>query len=196
MTTQPSLRQRGSDWRENIRLRQVRVVVCTTTATFAGYTYRLYQQRLSDALNKGFSVNSSHIGRDFLPLTEVEIFFSDERKQRMTSTYIRKANILFVGEESGGQPTLPDLKDKPRIYPLRTTKPIGAEVYMPVYTLVGKMHGEMWHQLLDALNRDVTFLPLTNVEISPGLATGESRFDFVAVNKDRVVYVGESLETP
>jgi hypothetical protein len=193
---QPLSRQQPSDWRASANLRQAKVVVCTTTATFAGYTYRLHQQRLSDALNKGFTADSSHIGREFLPLIDVEIFLPDGRKEHMTSTYVRKVNILFVGEKSGGQPVMSDLKDKLGMYPLRTTKPIGAEVYMPAYTLVGKMHGEMWHQLLDALNRDETFLPLTNVEISPEPATGESTFDFVAVNKDRVIYVGESPKTP
>jgi hypothetical protein len=192
--TQPLSGRQNSDWRANIMVRQVTVVVCTATATFAGHTYHLKQQRLSDVLNKGFSVDLSRIGGDFLPLNEVEIFFPDGSKRSMTSVYIRKTTILFVAEVR--QLTMAALKDKPKIYPVKATKPIRIEVFMPGYTLVGKIHGETWHQLSDAINRDVIFLPLTNVEISPGLAIGESRFDFVAINKDRIVFVGESLEKP
>ena len=131
------------------------------------------------------------VGSDFLPLTEVEVLFPDKSKEHMASTYVRKTNILLVAEKSGGQPEAVDVKGTPRVYPMREKKPIGVEVYMSLYTLVGSMHGEMWQQLLDTLNRDERFLPLTNVNISPPLATGESRFDFVAINKDQIFYVGE-----
>lgn len=184
--------QSASSWQLDVKLKKVEVVVCTSSCTFAGHTYRLRQQRLLDALNKGFVANSSRIGRDFVPLTEVEMFFLDKRKEYMASTYIRKANILFVVEKSGGQPWMPDIEDRPKIHLMRTKKPIGAKVYVPLYTLVGKMYGERWQQLLDTLTRDEMFLPLTDVEISPELVSGESRFSFVAINKDQIIYVGES----
>ena len=63
---------------------------------------------------------------------------------------------------------------------------------MPPYILKGKMYAEVWQELLQALDRDERFLPLTSVTVWPELANGESRFDFVAVNKDQVVYLGES----
>jgi hypothetical protein len=135
--------------------------------------------------------DSSRIGRDFVPLTEVQVFFPDKRKEYMASTYIRKANILFVAEKSGGQAEMPDIKDNPKNWLMRPKKPIEAKVYMPLYTLVGKMHGNMWQQLLDTLTRDEMFLPVTNVEISPELVSGESRFSFLAINKDQIIYVCE-----
>jgi hypothetical protein len=181
----------AKSWQDDVKLNKVKVVVCTSSCTFVGYTYRSHPQRLLDALNKGFVADSSRIGGDFVPLTEVEVFFPDKRKEYMASTYIRKANILFVAEKSGGQAEMPDIKDRPKNYLMRTKKPIEAKVYMPLHTLVGKMHGNMWQQLLDTLTRDEMFLPLTNVEISPELVSGESRFSFLAINKDQIIYVCE-----
>jgi hypothetical protein len=178
-------------WQDDAKLDKVEVVICTGSCTFVGHTYRSHQQRLLDALNKGFVADSSRIGRDFVPLTEAEVFFPDDRSEYLASTYITKANILLVAEKSGEQPQMPDIRDKPKNYLMRTKKPIEAEVCMPLYTLVGKMHGEVWQQLLDTITGDETFLPLTNVEISPELIKGESRFSFVAVNKARIVYVSE-----
>ena len=191
VTNDPNFYRTAERWQDDVKLNKVAVVVCTSSCTFVGYTYRSRRQRLLDALNKGFVANSSRIGRDFVPLTEVEVFFPDKRKEYMASTHIRKANVLFVAEKSGGQAEMPDIEDRPKIYPTRTKKPIEAEVYMPLYTLMGKMHGEMWQQLLDTLTRDEMFLPLTNVEISPELVRGKSRFSFVAINKDRIIYVSQ-----
>jgi hypothetical protein len=49
-------------------------------------------------------------------------------------------------------------------------------------------------ELVTSLHQEETFIPLTKVQISPPLPTGESQFEFVAVNKDQVVYVGEDVE--
>lgn len=194
MSAQAPEGQSASDWKSDSRLRQVAVVVCTATCTFAGHAYRLDQQRLLDTLNKGFLTKSLRVKRDFVPLTEVELFFPDGRSARRAATYIRKASILFVAERSEGQPEPPETGDKRSTSLIRRKKPIGAEVHMPLYILVGEMHGEMWQELLDALHGDETFVPLTSVEISPALATGESRFNFVAVNKDQITYVGETSD--
>jgi hypothetical protein len=179
------------NWQDDAKLDKVAVVVCTSSCTFVGHTYRSHQQRLLDALNKGFVADSSRIGRDFLPLTQVEVFFPDKRREHMASTYITKANILLVAEKSGGQRETSDIEDRPKNYLMRTKKSIEAEICMPPYTLVGKMHGEIWQQLLDTITGDEMFLPLTNVEISPELVKGESIFSFVAVNKAQIIYVSE-----
>jgi hypothetical protein len=91
-----------------------------------------------------------------------------------------------------GQAQPPDAADKRSPGLVRKKKPIGVEVHMPLYNLIGRMHGEMWQELLDALDGEETFVPLTEVVISPALATGESKFDFVAVNKNQITYVGET----
>jgi hypothetical protein len=188
MTSEAPEGRSTGDWKSDPRLRRVPVVVCTATCTFAGHTYRLQQQRLLDVLNK----KALRVGRDFVPLAEVQLFFPDGRTLHRTSTYVRKASVLFVAEGSEVRPELPDGGEKRIKSVIRKKKPIAAEIHMPLYVLSGEMHGEMWQELLGTLDGDETFIPLTNVEVSPPLATGESRFAFVAVNKNQTTYIGES----
>jgi hypothetical protein len=58
--------------------------------------------------------------------------------------------------------------------------------------LQGNVHVDVWEELLETLDRDQRFMPLTDVRIRPALPGGASAFDFVAVNKDQVAYLGES----
>ncbi len=172
------------------------MVVCTPELTAVGYTYCLHAQRLLDVLNKGLDRGLAHhqasvrvvIGKDFVPLMEVKILFRAGGQKYVASTHIRKANILFVAEISGGQPEASGVRELMKV----TKKPVGTEAHVPPYHLVGQMHAEIWEQLADHLEGQDKFLPLTNVRVAPKLVNVESNFDFVAVNKDRVVYIGES----
>jgi hypothetical protein len=175
------------------KLTQVNVVVYTADCIFAGYAYRLPDQRLLDAINKGFVAQSMRVGKDFVPLSDVEVFFQDGRKTRLASTYIRKTNIIFVGEKDERPHGLPAIEDRSKLHLKKKKKPIVTEVHVPSYALVGKMHAEVWQELLDTIETDEGFLPMTNVKISPALISGESKFSFVAINKDQVIYIGESL---
>ncbi len=176
-----------TSWRSDTRLRPVEVVVCTTTGTFSGRTYRLDRQRLLDALNQGLAPRGSSIGRDFLPLTQVEVCSPDGSKASLESTFVGKANIIFVGER-GGQPA--DGGDQ-RGSQWREKKPVPTEVRTSSYVIVGSMHTEVWQELLEILDSEERFLPLTGVRITPALATGDADFEFVAVNKARIDYLGQ-----
>ncbi len=184
-------------WQQDPRLTRVPVVVCTVSGTYSGITYRLSDQRLLDALNEGFTSKALRMGKDFVPLTDVQAYFPTGTKvhlaSRYASTYIRKANVFFVGEPGPrqGGPAAPG--GKPRVRRARTKKTIAAEIHMPPYILKGQIYAEVWQELIQALDSGERFLPLTNVTLWPELADGESHFDFVAVNKDQVVYLGESL---
>ena len=176
----------GKYWWSDENLRPVLVVVCTSDCNAIGYTYRLDHQRLLDALNEGITANSSHIGKDFVPLTDVKMFLPRGEVEYMVSTHIRKANILFVAEISGGLPEKASGKKLEK-------KPVPVKVRMSSYSLVGQTYARMYQQLVHTIEGDETFLPLTNVEITPVLVNCDSRFDFVAINKDKVAYVGESM---
>jgi hypothetical protein len=178
----------------NAKLRQVKVLVCTETCILSGYTYCMNHQRLLDALNQGFIANSLPIGKDFVPLTKVEVSFPNREREFMASICVRKASILFVGQKNEGQPKISEVQDGLKIYPVRTKKTIEAEIHIPLYTLTGQMYGEVWQQILDVVDRADRFLPLTNVEVCPTPDIGVSTFDFVAVNRDKIVYVCESSE--
>ena len=177
------------DWRNDPDLRQVDVVVCTTAGTFVGHAYRTSRLRLLDALNKGFAARGARIGLDYIPMTEAELYLPEGGKQAMASVHIRKANVVFVAEKGGGQPDA----DTSRVGKVIVAKkPVEAKVGMMSYVLVGRLHGAAWADLVTSLHQEETFIPLTKVQISPELPTGETQFDFVAVNKDQVIYVGEA----
>jgi hypothetical protein len=177
-----------TDWRSDPDLRQVDVVVCTTAGTFVGHTYRSSRLRLLDSLNKGFAARGTRIGLDYMPMTEVEMYFPEGGHRPMTSVHVRKANVDFVCERGGGQPEGNGKAGKVII----AKKPVDARLCMVPYVLVGRLHSAAWSELVTSLHQEETFIPLTKVQITPPLATGESAFDFVAVNKDQVVYVGEA----
>jgi hypothetical protein len=178
------------------QMRQVGVVVCTPDLMAVGYTCCLKMQRLLDVLNKGLdqgpaaSQTSVRVvaGRDFVPLTYAKIRLRTGEQKYMASTHVRKANVLFVAEISGGQPDVGGIRDLMKV----TKKPVSTEVHVPPYHLVGQMHAEIWEQLADHLEGHDKFLPLTDVGVAPELIGVESRFDFVAVNKDRAAYIRES----
>ena len=177
----------------NAKLKQVKVVVCTETCTFTGHTYCMSHQRLLDVLNQDFMSNSMPMGKDFMSLTDAEVSFPGREREFMASIYVRKAGILFVGEKSEHQPEKPEIEDKPRIYLAKPKSSLEVEIHMPSYTLTGQIYGQALQKLLDVIDRADRFLPLTNVEIYPALDNTAWKFDFVAVNRDKIIYVCESL---
>ncbi|MDM8000782.1 MAG: hypothetical protein QUS33_12550 [Dehalococcoidia bacterium] len=193
---QTTAERTGGGWQADPRLSKVQVVICTISGTYSGFTFRLSGQRLLDALNEGFSSRSLRMGKDFVPLTDVQAYFPTGTRVHMASryrsTYIRKANILFVGELSRHQGEEADSTDGRKVSRARAKKTIAAEIHIAPYILKGQMYAELWEELLHALDGDAKFLPLTKVTVWPELPGGEARFDFVAVNKDQVVYLGES----
>jgi hypothetical protein len=178
-----------ASWRTDPDLRPVDVVVCTTAGTFVGHTYRSSRARLLDALNKGFAARSTRIGLDYIPLTDVEAYLPGGERGTMTSAHIRKANVILVAERRGGQPEGDSAKTGRVVV---AKKPVDASVRTTPYLLTGRLHSAAWAELVTSLHHEETFVPMTKVRISPPLATGESEFEFVAVNKDQVIYVGES----
>jgi hypothetical protein len=182
------------NWLNDTRLRKVNVVVCIPGCTIAATTYRMYQQRLLDALRGGFVANSYRLGRDFLPLTEVEAFFWNGEKEHLASSNINKSSILFVAEISGGQPDRTSIKEV-EAYPRRAKKALSTKIHISPYTIVGKMHAELWQKLLHVIEGEEGFLPMTDAIISPPLLAGEWTFSFVAINKHQIVRIDEIDES-
>jgi len=183
------------DWRNDDGLRWVDAVVVILGCTLAATTHRMHRQRLLDVLNHNLLANSRRIGKEFVPLTEVEAFFSTGEKEHLASTHINKSSILFVAERSGGQP---DRGGVPQAEAnlLRVKKALPARVDIPPYVLVGKMYAESEQGLVHVIDGEEMFLPMTDVFISPALPTGEWKFGFVAINKHQIIRVEESPEVP
>ncbi len=178
-------------WHDDTSLVRVPVVVCAAFGTFIGNTYHIDDQRLLDALNGGFVAKALRMGKDFMPLTEVEAYSPIGKRATHPCIYIRKSNILFVAErrdESKGE-----VDGKRRAHLQRKKMQTRTEIHMPPYVVQGNVHIDVWEELLDTIDRDQRFMPLTDVRIHPALAGGASAFDFVAVNKDHVAYLSESF---
>lgn len=183
------------NWWNDTELKRVNAVVIIAGCTLAATTYRAHQQRLLDVLNRSFVANSHRIGKEFVPITEVEAFFSSGEKEHLASTHINKSSILFVAERGGGQPDRSGIHEAEANL-LRAKKALSARVDIPPYTLFGKMHAELQLGLVHVIDGEEMFLPMTDVLITPPLPTGEWKFTFVAINKHQIVRVEESLEAP
>lgn len=136
------------------------------------------------------------LGKEFLPLAQVEVSSPNGEKKTAAEMYIRKSNILFVGEMSEGQPATSPNKERLLVYPMRPKTPLAAEIHLPLYILRGQLHGEAWQQILDIVDRADKFIALTNVEAYRTLDHASSMFDFAAVNRDKIIYVGEAAIQP
>jgi len=79
---------------------------------------------------------------------------------------------------------------------MKVKMPLLAKIWIPPYTLVGRMHVAMWQELAHILDGEEMFLPMTSVVVTPALPTGESTFSFVAVNKGQIVRVGDPPRAP
>ncbi|PVV85084.1 hypothetical protein DD509_01990 [Dehalogenimonas alkenigignens] len=168
------------------RFRKLKIFIQTTNGLFSGYTLCQQQQRLLDALNKGGFSGKLQPTSDFLTLVEAEVVSSLGEPRRMDIAFIRKSNILFVGEGQSESAAAPSAA-----YPIRRKKPVQAAISLAQTTLTGNMHSEMWEELQDALNRSDQFIPVTDVIFNPALQGGLEHADFVAVNKDHIIYVGK-----
>jgi len=174
----------------NGRLKQVKVFVCTETCNLNGYTYCLNHHRLLDTLNQGAVANAMPLGKDFLQLVQVEVSFPNGDTKTTPEANVRKSNILFVGEKSESQAETSQNKDRPLVYPIRPKTPMAAEVHLPLYVLWGQIYGEAWQQMLDVVDKADKFIALTNCEVRRTPDNAELIFDFVAVNRDKIVYIG------
>jgi len=186
------LSQRPNDVLEsNPKLKQIKVVICTETCTFSGLAYCGTNQRLLDTLNQNVVANSMPFGKEFLPLDQVEVCFPNGAKKNTKDAIIRKSNILFVGEKDEAQSANPAIKDKTLIYPMRPKTPLSVEIHLSSYLLRGQIYGEAWQQILDVVDRADKFIALTDVEAIQIQSNTSLTFDFVAVNRDKIIYVGE-----
>ena len=190
-----SAASKAGNWLSDPKLSQVNVVVCTADCTLEGTTYRMEEQRLLDSLCGGFMASVYRLGRDFLPLTEVQVHLPRGKKEFTAYNFVMKSSILFVVERGGGQPEMNGLQ-RAKKWGEKVKMPLLAKVWIPPYTLVGRMHVAMWQELAHILDGEETFLPMTSVVVTPALPTGESTFGFVAVNKDRIVRVGDPPRAP
>ncbi|MBA7689049.1 hypothetical protein ES703_97543 [subsurface metagenome] len=170
---------------------RVRVQIQLSTGVCSGYVHCPSQHRLLHVLNR-VSVGGLWDNEEFLSLSQAEMHFPDGREA--APTYINKAIILFVKEMEDGQTRGLGGKAGHRLYPFVAKSSTRVRLYMPAYTLTGKMHYPKGKSTFDVLHSELRFIPLTDVEISPSAGTSESGVSFIAVNKGQILSSAEPGE--
>jgi len=174
--------------------KQYEILVCAGELIFSGFFKCNISQRLIDALNEG--VRESPLSKvvDFLPLQQVTMTDIAGHKESFSQIYVAKNNIIFIAQISG------EIKGKKlNAYPYRKKQPVGvtiytaqiyqAQVFASPYVLKGQMYVETWGQVADTIESKERFLPLTDVEVDPAPPGAGDHFDFVAINRERMISI-------
>ena len=172
--------------------KQFEVLVCTGELLFRGTFRGEFSQRLIDALNEGVRTDDSSKVVDFLPLMNVSVTSIKGGEKKFPCIYVAKNSIVFVAQIPDGREENPL-----RNYPFREKLPVGVMAYAArvsdmQYTLDGRIYVETWGQVIDTVESESRFLPLTQVEIHPAPPGAGSKFDFVALNKEHIISICES----
>lgn len=174
--------------------RRVQVQICAPTYTLphicVGYIYCPQGRRLLDHLNDVFPGTVPEY-KNFLSVTEVQMYSVRKQTETVSFACINKANILFVRESQDGQTRGLGGKLGPKPYPYAPKSPVAVKLYLPFYTLTGNMHCVKGERISDVLNLALKFLPLTNVEICPSVGGSESGVGFLAVNREQIILLEE-----
>jgi hypothetical protein len=176
--------------------KQYEILVCAGELMFGGLFKCNISQRLIDALNEG--VRESPLSKmvDFLLLQDVTMTDIGGHQKKFNQIYVAKNNIIFIAQVSS------EVKGrKLSAYPYRHKQPVGvtiytaqiyqAQVYASPYVLKGQIYVETWGQVADTIESNDRFLPLTDVEVDTVLPGGGKHFDFVAINKERMISICE-----
>ena len=187
METKTTVAQASEKMAEKKRLKvqiQLSTVICT------GYIYCPSQRRLLDVLN-GVLAGELRVNEEFLPVSEAEMRSPDGTEATVQSVHINKASILFVREIEDGQSRGLGRRVGHKPHPFVEKLAVGVKLYIPSYTLTGRMHCAKGQGVSDVLNSEMRFLPMTNVEICPSAGGSKSGVSFIAVNKGQIISLEE-----
>jgi hypothetical protein len=163
---------------------QHEVKVCTGSCLFSGLLKCDDNQRLIDAINEGVLYGASAHSVRFLPLSKADVVDSKGEKKKFSDVYISKGDIIFLARGEN------EMKGrKLSSYPYKEKIAQRVTISAGQYTIRGHVHIDTWGQLPDTIESELNFFPVTEVEIFPALFEGEHRFDFVAVNRDKITYI-------
>jgi len=156
----------------------------------------LPHQRFIDYLNSVY-IFKTRAAAKFILVNNANITLPDGANRTMKSLCLNRDSILFGGAMSSEATVARFIKDGQRTYPVVKKITVTANLYVATklythaYLISGQMHFAKSRSIIDILNSDQQFLPLTEVEISPPLFADQipDMLDFVAVNKDIIIYI-------
>jgi hypothetical protein len=167
------------------------ILVCTGELVFSGSVRCDFSQRLIDALNEGIRAETRLKIRDFLTLSNVTVTDLNGGTTTSPLLHISKNNIIFVAQTESvtqGKPLT--------THPFRQKLPVTITAYAAgaaarPYKMNGNIYVDTWGHITDTLETEERFVPLTHAEIDPAMPGNQSHFEFVALNKERIVSIGE-----
>lgn len=167
------------------------VVVFTDRNMYRGFATHAISERFLDILNQSSVVNNPEVTSDFLPLTDVEIFDLDGKKEDVAAnSLVNKNNILAVAESVITYGELPP--STPFQYTaFRRKKPVWVNIQIQDFTAVGQVYiGENEASIM-SLEMAQIFIPVTSVTLSSKLNSSRYEFNFLAVNKNQITIISE-----
>jgi hypothetical protein len=100
--------------------------------------------------------------------------------------HIAKSNILFVGRG------VHEIKETTlNSYPYRQKVSMPVKILATPYTILGNIHIDTWGQLPDTIESGAMFFPITSAQVTPAPPGGHDHFDFMAINRTRIIYLHE-----
>jgi len=135
-----------------------------------------------DLLNNVSSLTIPDSNEEYLRVKEAKID-SLNRRETAEVASISKHDILFV--KPIGHDDIP-------LVPKQSRR---IRLYLPSYTLTGKIHyhrGRHWRNALDSV---FSFFPITNVEVALRILGIKHEAPYVAVNKEHVLSVEEIADS-
>ena len=169
------------------------VIVFTDRNVFKGYITHAISERFLDILNQGSAVYPPGLTNDFLPLNEVEICDLDGGEKSAAATcLLNKNNILLVAESSTNGELPPSTPF--RFTSFQRKKPVWVNIQIQDLTVVGQVYIRQSEASIKALEMDKIFIPITTATLSYASNSSNSKFDFMAINKNQITSISELAE--
>lgn len=156
----------------------------------SGFIHCPQDERLIDHLSSVSFRRPDSRGR-FLELSDVTIYHSDGKEEKLATANINKSTIHLVSTIGANSGRGIGGKAGPKPYPFMDKLSMRVTLQTLAYIVTGNMHRASYQKIWYVLEQSLMFLPLTNVEIHK-LANGTcSQSPFVAMNKEQIILLQE-----
>jgi hypothetical protein len=153
----------------------ITLLVHTDTGIFFGVLALPVTMRLFDFIN---------LPVQFLSLTGKEMFDETDAASNLNELHINKnaIRILTTIVENEGRGSAITRK----VYQFVQKKPVSVKLYMTGYEVTGNLHIQGDLSMYNILEKDLHFLPCTEVNIRNTKSNKTWRADFAALNKNNI----------
>ncbi|MDD5703807.1 MAG: hypothetical protein PHU23_17370 [Dehalococcoidales bacterium] len=169
------------------------VTAYTYENMYKGYIVHSVEERFLDVLNHGSVEDKRESAGEFLFLNDVEVYTLDGKKKDATANcLLNKNSTLVIAESRITAGELPP--SKPFSYlSFQRKKAAWVNIMMRNLCVTGQVYIGQDQESISLLDLDQMYIPVTRATMVFALWPDLPKFDFLAVNKDRIVSI---LELP